>query len=214
MSYLRVIPRDLFNEANLLKCLGKFWIETERFQPKRVTIEHDGEPFDIWQNPDDGTLVVRNIAITINGRPYCALRPLNSRRSWPLYLETGDGERIDVFQDDGDGVLTEELLATIQKEPPKTLLGRTDFDQIAREAMDPNTPPIEVSEQEYWDMLEVLPPIYVPGGFMVSEPVTDTRKGTAYAHYAQRGEKFFARYAVHGRKETYIPSAVLHGGAK
>ena len=23
MSYARVIPRDLFNEANLLKCLGK-----------------------------------------------------------------------------------------------------------------------------------------------------------------------------------------------
>lgn len=94
-----------------------------------------------------------------------------------------------------------------------TLMGRVDFDQIAREAVDPNTPPIEVSEAEYYAMLEVLPPIYVPGGFMVGEPVTDTPKGVAYAHYAQRGEIFLARYAVRGCRETYIPSSIA-GGAK
>ncbi len=26
MTYKRVIPRDLFNEANLLKCYGALWI--------------------------------------------------------------------------------------------------------------------------------------------------------------------------------------------
>lgn len=109
-SYLRVIPRDLFNEASLLKCLGRFWIETERYQPHKVKIEHDGEAFDVWQNDDDGTLSVRNIEITIKGKRYIATRPLNSRRSWPLYLNT-DEEQIDVFRDDGE--LTQEVLDLI-----------------------------------------------------------------------------------------------------
>lgn len=114
MSYQRVIPRDLFNEANLLKCLGRLWIETERFQPKHVKIEHDGEAFDIWQGENEGSISVSNIEITINGKRYSAHRPLNSRQPWPLYLTTedDDGERIEVFQDDGE--LSTELLAIIQ----------------------------------------------------------------------------------------------------
>lgn len=111
-NYQRVIPRDLFNEASLLKCLGRFWIETERFQPRKVTIEHDGDAFDVTQNEDDGTTFVRNIAITINGVNYQAFRPLNSRGNWPLYLRTEDGEETGVFQENGE--LTAELLALIQ----------------------------------------------------------------------------------------------------
>lgn len=112
-TYYRIIPRDLFNEANLLKCLGHLWIETERFQPGKVTMEHDGEAFEVWQNGDDGTTRVANIAITINGKPYDAFRPLNSRRTWPLYLIGTDDHPIEVFQD--DGTLTRELLALIDK---------------------------------------------------------------------------------------------------
>lgn len=111
MSYQRVIPRDLFNEANLLKCLGRFWIETERFQPHKVTFEHDGEAFDVWQD-EDGALYVRNVEIIINGSPHTAFRPLNSRAPWPLYILGGvDGEPMDVFQEDGE--LTPEVLALI-----------------------------------------------------------------------------------------------------
>jgi len=49
MSYTRVIPRDLFNEANLLKCYGQIYIEVERMSlpdPRAyVEIEHDGGAF-------------------------------------------------------------------------------------------------------------------------------------------------------------------------
>lgn len=109
-TYLRVIPRDLFNEASLLKCLGRFWIETERYQPRKVTIEHDGEPFDVWQDENDGTLSVTNISITINGVTCYLCRPLNSREPWPLYLDTEE-DRIAVFTNDGE--LTRELLTLI-----------------------------------------------------------------------------------------------------
>lgn len=86
-----------------------------------------------------------------------------------------------------------------------TLLGWNDYDRVAREAVDPNTPPVEVTEDEYWQMLEVLPPIYVKGGFLVMEAMTGTALGEAHAHYAERGGRFFARYSVRGRAETYIP---------
>lgn len=31
----------------------------------------------------------------------------------------------------------------------------------------------DIGPEAYWEALECLPPIYVPGGFMVSEPVCD-----------------------------------------
>lgn len=108
VGYLRVIPRDLFNEASLLKCLGRLWIETERYQPK-VTFEHDGMAFDVWQD-EDGNLSIRNMEVFINGTPHHVQRPLNSREPWPLYLNTGE-DYIPVFTDDGQ--LTPEMLALI-----------------------------------------------------------------------------------------------------
>lgn len=113
-AYCRVIPRDLFNEANLLKCLGRFWIETERYQPQWVRIEFDNEPFDVRLDEDDGSLSVANISISINGTDYRAKRPLNSREDWPLYLTTDD-DCIAVFTDDGS--LSPEMLALITPNP-------------------------------------------------------------------------------------------------
>lgn len=115
MSYTRVIPRDLFNEASLLKCMGKLWIETERF-PGNVTFEHDYEPFEIYQNQDDGSLSVTNINVLINGERRGFIRPLNSREPWPLYIET-DEDRVAVFDDNGN--LTEEFLAIVKGESVK-----------------------------------------------------------------------------------------------
>ncbi len=118
MSYLRVIPRDLFNEANLLKCMGKLWIETERFQSNfaacpRVQIEHDGEPFEIDQN-DDGALSVVNVTLYLHGEPCELWRPCNSRLAWPLRLRSENGlEDVEVF--DETGKLSAELLSIIQK---------------------------------------------------------------------------------------------------
>lgn len=114
-AYQRVIPRDLFNEANLLKCLGRLWIVTERYQPHKIVIEHDGNRFDVWQD-DDGDIGVHNIHIYIGGNQYRVVRPLNSRRSWPLYLERYPTERYDripVFTEFAEGELHEEMLALL-----------------------------------------------------------------------------------------------------
>jgi hypothetical protein len=110
-TYIRVIPRDLFNEANLLKCMGALWIETERYQrPGRVQIKHDGEPFQIEQT-EGGYLTVLNVCVFIRNREYFNRRPLNSRDPWPLYLVNDEDEEFSVFTDDGK--LSDEMLALI-----------------------------------------------------------------------------------------------------
>lgn len=108
MSYFRVIPRDLFNEANLLKCYGQIYICAEHEEPGKVTIESDGHPFEIDQSPADGSLTILNITVRVNGRAVDLSRPLNSRDPWPLYA-TLDDVTVEVFTNAGE--FTDEFLS-------------------------------------------------------------------------------------------------------
>jgi len=109
MSYLRVMPRDLFNEAGLLKCLGRIWINVENAagnNPARhIAMEHDGSAFVINQNDADGSISISNVMIHIYGEALNLSRPLNSREAWPLWVEdvnsSGDFDPIEVFAEDG-----------------------------------------------------------------------------------------------------------------
>lgn len=78
--------------------------------------------------------------------------------------------------------------------------GRTDYGAIVAEAADPAVKAVEVSEEEFDEMLGMMPPIYVPGGFLVCEAVS----GDVFAMYAERDGRFFGKYVVKGRRETYI----------
>jgi len=117
MSYTRVIPRDLFNEASLLKCLGQLWIKTEGYQgqsPRLVLFLHTSGMFNVRQDESDGSIRSRSITVIIRGRTYDHYRPLNSREPWPLWLRQRsdpDAEDFCAFTDDGE--LSAELLALI-----------------------------------------------------------------------------------------------------
>lgn len=119
MTYSRVIPRDLFNEANLLKCLGRLWIclDSRRDLPCQLGAiktdydpgDHTGEAFHIVMNEGDGSLSVANLPFHIRGDLFTLSRPLNSRDPWPLYCESPNGETcLEVF--DSDGNLSAEFL--------------------------------------------------------------------------------------------------------
>lgn len=114
MSYHRVIPRDLFNEANLLKCLGHLYVELEKAGKHlaRLYFKHP-DRFNVDQNPADGSISATNVHFLIAGKPYLLYRPLNSRRKWPLYaqLDRWD-EPIEVFNEE-DGTLTDHFLVLI-----------------------------------------------------------------------------------------------------
>lgn len=102
MSYMRVIPRDLFNEANLLKCLGQLYIKIESVGLTHVAQFSEGHlsHFEIAQDPSDGSIYVANLQFLVRDRNWHLSRPLNSREPWPLYASRGD-DVVPVFDDDG-----------------------------------------------------------------------------------------------------------------
>lgn len=114
MSYIREIPRDLFNEANLLKCLGKLWICLDNRSGHCASLDfnpfHPTAPFDVWQSQDDGSISARNVLFSVSGRTVRLYRPLNSREPWPLYADFDD-EPLEVFTDGGE--LSGDFLALI-----------------------------------------------------------------------------------------------------
>lgn len=122
MTYRREIPRDLFNEANLLKCLGKLsLISLDRGEAAglRLTLRPGG--FDVRQDEADGSIYAENIAILIGGRMFDHRRPLNSREPWPLYVRRAfdrpdDPDWLDedfpAFTDEGD--LSPDMLRLIE----------------------------------------------------------------------------------------------------
>lgn len=116
-NYRRVIPRDLFNEASLLKCLGRLVIELER-------VDHGGavgfdvedvSHFDIVQSQDDGSISVANLPFSVRGRKYRLSRPLNSRQPCPLWLSSDDDPSFDAIEvfDERTGRLSAEFIAFI-----------------------------------------------------------------------------------------------------
>lgn len=114
MTYVRVIPRDLFNEANLLKCLGHLYIMLEGITSKAKFDVEDATAFDIQQNENDGSIYVANLPFSADGRTAHLSRPLNSRDPWPLYLSLPDDpdfEPIRVFEK--TGFFTEDMLSFI-----------------------------------------------------------------------------------------------------
>jgi hypothetical protein len=121
MSYNRVIPRDLFNEGNLLKCLGQLWLKTEGYQghsPRPVLILHTGAEFNIHQDESDGSIHSGSITFIIRGRTYDHYRPLNSREPWPLWLaprNDPDAEHFRAFTDAGE--LSQEFLDLLGEQP-------------------------------------------------------------------------------------------------
>lgn len=114
--YQRVIPRDLFNEGNLLTCYGKLWINIEKLNNSNIELVYvDGKQFDIHQNPQDGSLRIENVELCIKGEVQTIYRPLNSRDKWPLVIlpDGEDQEEIFIFNEDGE--FSEEFLEYADK---------------------------------------------------------------------------------------------------
>lgn len=88
---LRILPRDAFNDANLLKCIGQLTMLIEDGVITNLTYAYDGEPFNIRQNEADGSTYVANIAFyNATGDHIPVTRGLNSRNVWPLVAGVGD----------------------------------------------------------------------------------------------------------------------------
>lgn len=128
MSYQRVIPRDLFNEAKLLKCLGKVCVAIHdgmcgSLTFAQTTDEYKG--FHIYQNEEDGSLFCDNLVFYYQKQGYGRIdsyeeriyffSPYNNKSDWPLLFSVGDrGEEFSVFvNEEDDASFTKEFKETV-----------------------------------------------------------------------------------------------------
>lgn len=119
-QYVRVLPRDLFNEADLLKCYGRLWILLDETSGHSARFEEeDVSEFDIVQDEGSGALTVRNLTFTVRGIKHSISRPLNARSPWPLWLgcdDDPDFDEIRIF--DESGSLSSEMTSYISEDRP------------------------------------------------------------------------------------------------
>lgn len=102
MPYVRVLPRDLFNEAKLLKCLGQLCLHIhDQLTPVPMSFEHDGEAFEVCLD-EDQHLYVYNLEFKINDKVFCFGTPYNSKDSYPLHICFDDYTYIRVFNESGE----------------------------------------------------------------------------------------------------------------
>lgn len=102
MNYIRVIPRDFFNESKLLKSMGQlslFVYDNIDDAAQYIKIESNGEPFKI-KLLEDGHLIIKNIIVSINNVIVTMKSTYNSRENYPLICAIGYDE-YPVFKEDG-----------------------------------------------------------------------------------------------------------------
>ena len=109
MSYIRVIPRDLFNEAKLLKCLGMlslYWLNNTQNARSLYRIDFNEEcqgGFDVCQDLSSGDIYSENVTLErIQGESENVFlsHPLNNNSVNPLHF-TFRNESWAVFDDAG-----------------------------------------------------------------------------------------------------------------
>jgi len=117
--HYRVIPRDLFNEAKLLKSLGRLCLMIHEGQADPLTVEHEDPEtgFQVGLCPTRGVLYVSNLWFQCDEGAVEFYTDYNDRGPWPLWAEMGfpdggaDTGPFEVFTDDGE--LTQEFRAGV-----------------------------------------------------------------------------------------------------
>ena len=118
MGYKRVIPRDLFNEAKFLKCIGKLSLaihDNKNQIANHLTqvLEDESSGFQISQIGSCGGLFLRNYFVfNKDATPVYLKSILNSKLNYPLLFEFKDEEEF-VFDDYGN--LSKEFLSAISE---------------------------------------------------------------------------------------------------
>jgi hypothetical protein len=108
-NYMRVMPRDLFNEAKLLKCMGRLMLLIHDNRIPVAMSHNEPDKFDIALM-DEGSLTICNLEICIKGKnglhPYLFKTIYNSKSNFPLFVQH---ENCDYLVFDEEGYFTEEF---------------------------------------------------------------------------------------------------------
>lgn len=108
--YTRVLPRDLFNESKLLKCIGRLCLLIlDGLTPVPMSYDETGEPFRIALN-EEGSLTIQNLPIYIKGKIFEFKTIYNSKANYPLYVEF---DYVDYLVFDEQGNFDKEFIAFV-----------------------------------------------------------------------------------------------------
>ena len=106
--YPRVIPRDLFNEALLLKCIGRLTLLIHDCEIRNITFEYDDHDngFSVTQDGYDGSIYIDNISFYLDGCYRLHFyTPMNSRNDpYPLLLDFNENI-YEVFDQNGNYII-------------------------------------------------------------------------------------------------------------
>jgi hypothetical protein len=111
MNYTRVIPRDLFNESKLLKCMGRLCLnilDGKTPVPIEVVEEDECAEGFTMHLSYASELMIANIRIKIKGTPVAFWTTYNSKSNYPFFCGRDETESIEVFTDEGE--YTEEFI--------------------------------------------------------------------------------------------------------
>lgn len=103
-NYNRVIPRDFFNEAKLLKCFGVLALKVLDCQVPQginISIEESGEAFKVKLDQINGSLHIVNYPVSINGEIVEVGTQYNSKDNFPFYCYINYCEIL-IFDEDGN----------------------------------------------------------------------------------------------------------------
>ena len=96
MTYNRVMPRDLFNEAKLLKCMGRIELFILDDKIKGLNSLHNTDTnagFTIEQDSSDGSIYIANLHYMDNeANAIHFYTSLNSKYNYPLTMVYKDEE--------------------------------------------------------------------------------------------------------------------------
>lgn len=131
MNYNRVVPRDLFNESKLLKCLGFISVrilDAELLKYGAFDNLTQSTIGFIVANNESGDIFCVNYKVYVRpkvfGRkegdeveeedfPLNLYSKLNSKENFPLICETFEGEPLYVFE--SDGKFTKEFISYLKR---------------------------------------------------------------------------------------------------
>lgn len=104
MRYQRVVPRDLFNEAKLLKCMGRVCLLIHDNVLHQLTVEDGGLGLSGFKVDlsDGGNLSISNLLVKQDGQVLNLVTTYNSKQNYPLMLIKEDYSEISVFEEDGE----------------------------------------------------------------------------------------------------------------
>jgi hypothetical protein len=105
-NYTRVIPRDFFNESNLLFALGRFQLYVHNVNDEGFVIEYNNEPFDI-QLSEAGYLYVSNYNVYLEEEIFELYTIYNSKQR-TLLMGDYKGKTYQMLDKEGNFLFKEQ----------------------------------------------------------------------------------------------------------